>query len=114
MCTFPFLQAMATQTFLCYTMHSTMNKSIAKRIIRYCERGFTFLEPIRFDDAYYHGIMSDDSCVEQPQITREILNQDEEFETVTITYYPRSLPLPNVDTYRIQEQFIQRICHDTQ
>lgn len=108
-CTFGFLQAISTKSFLCYTMHSTMSKSICNRIIRYCQRGFVFLESQCFNDSWYSDIMSGDVLEEVKEETKEIIDADGEFHTVTITYTPRKTPLPNVDTYELQEKFIKRI-----
>lgn len=47
--TFPFLQALATRSFIVYTLHAQSPKHLCTRIAKYCSRGFTFLEPIGFD-----------------------------------------------------------------
>ena len=90
-------------------MHGDMDRSIYDRIGRYCQRGFVFLEPRQFDNRVYADIMahtvSEDIVVE----SRQIMNDDGETDTVVITYQPRRLPFPNVDTYRLQETFIGEI-----
>ncbi|CAF3472888.1 unnamed protein product [Rotaria sp. Silwood1] len=108
-CTFAFLQAIATKSFICYTMHANMVKSIYDRIIRYYRRGFIFLEPQDFDDTLYNGIMSSIDFEEKREETREIIDDDGEIQIITATYQPRQWPLPNVDTHRLQEAFIKRI-----
>jgi len=109
-CTIAFLQAMTTKSFLCYTMHGDMDKSIINRISRYTERGFVFLEPKEFDDALYVDLMTRTVLEETREETREIMNDDGEIQIVTTTYQPRQLPFPNVDPHRLQETFINRIC----
>ncbi|CAF1547664.1 unnamed protein product [Adineta steineri] len=58
LCTFAFLQAVVTKSFICYTMHANREKSICNRIIRYCQRGFTFLEPYESDSLLIIDIMN--------------------------------------------------------
>jgi hypothetical protein len=110
MCTFAFLQALATKSFMCYTMHGNMDKSICNRIIRYCQRGFVFLEPVEFNNLLYADIMASTVIEEKTEETREIVDDDGEVQTVTTTHYARRMPFPNVDTYRLQENFIKHIC----
>jgi hypothetical protein len=109
LCTFAFLQAMATKSFVCYTMHGDMDRSIYDRIVRYCQRGFVFLEPKQFDDQLYADIKTHTVSEDIVEESRQIINDDGEIDTVVITYQPRRLPFPNVDTYRLQEMFIERI-----
>ncbi len=108
-CTFAFLQAIATNSFICYTMHAEMDKSICNRIIRYCQRGFVFLEPQKFDNVLYIDIMARTVLEEKKEETREIMNDDGEIQTITITYQPRQWPYPNIDSHRLQGTFIKRI-----
>jgi hypothetical protein len=46
---------------------------------------------------------------EKREETKEIMNDDGEIQTITITYQPRQWPFPNVDPHRLQETFIKRI-----
>ncbi|CAF4223571.1 unnamed protein product, partial [Adineta steineri] len=92
LCTFAFLQAVATKSFICYTMHANMEKSICNRIIRYCQRGFTFLKPYEFDSLLYIDIMNGTILEESREETREIMDEDGEIQIVTTTYYPRKWP----------------------
>ena len=41
--------------------------------------------------------------------TQEVMNVDGEIQIATVTYRPRQWPLPNIDTYQLQEAFIKRI-----
>ena len=86
-----------------------MDKSICNRIARYCQRGFAFLESVAFDSQSYVDIMASNVMEEQTEQTREIVNDDGDVQTVTMISYARRLPFPNVDTYRLQEDFIKRI-----
>lgn len=100
---------MATKSFICYTMHGEMSKSICDRIIRYCHRGFIYLEPTEFDDRLYIDIMASPLFNEREEESREIMNDDGEIQIITITYHSRYLPFTNVDTHQLQEMFIARI-----
>jgi hypothetical protein len=91
-------------------MHGEMDKNICNRIVRYCQRGFVFLEPQEFDNLLYIDIMAGTVLEENREETREIMTDDGEIQTITITYQPRKWPYPNVDSHRLQETFIKRIC----
>ena len=91
-------------------MHGSMDKIICNRIIRYWQRGFVFLDPQEFDNVLYIDIMAGTVLEEKTEETREIMNDDGEIQTITITYEPRQRPFPNVDPHRLQETFIERIC----
>ena len=109
LCTFAFLQAVATKSFVCYTMHGDMDRSIYDRIVRYSQRGFVFLQPTPFDNQLYANIMVHTVSEDIVEESRQIMNDDGEIDTVIITYHPRRLPFPNIDTHRLQETFISRI-----
>ena len=86
-----------------------MCKSICERIIRYCRRGFTFLEPQDFDDTLYTDIMGKTHSEETREETKEMMDIDGEIQVVTVTYRPCQWPLPSIDAYQLQEAFIKRI-----
>nr|AEN94421.1 putative fungal ankyrin repeat-containing protein [Adineta vaga] len=109
-CTFAFLQAIATKSFICYTLYEDMTKCVYNRINRYCQRGFVFLEPQPFNTACYLDIMVKTVFDTKTVETRQILNDDEELQTVTITREPSLLPYFNIDPYFLQETFIKQIC----
>lgn len=90
-------------------MHATMAKSICNRIVRYCQRGFVFLEPQDFDNVLYIDIMAKTILEENREETKEIITEDGEIQTVTVIYEPHKRPLLNVDPHRLQETFIQQI-----
>ena len=96
LCTFAFLQAVATKSFVSYTMHEDMDRSIYDRIVRYSQRGFVFLEPTQFDDQLYANIIAHTVSEDTVEESRQIMNDDGEIDTVVITYHPRRLPFPNV------------------
>ena len=109
-CTFAFLQAIATKSFICYTLYEDMPKCVYNRINRYYQRGFVFLEPQSFNTACYVSVKDktvfDTTTVE----TREILNEDGEIQIATITRDPSLIPFFNIDPYFLQETFIEHIC----
>lgn len=86
-----------------------MSKSIYDRIIRYVRRGFTFLEPRGFDKSLYANILRNTHSEERRQETKEIMDIDGELKIVTITYQQRQWPLPNTDSYQLQEGFIEQV-----
>jgi hypothetical protein len=47
--TFSFLQALATKSFIVYSLYARSPKHLCTRITKYCNRGFNLLEPIDFD-----------------------------------------------------------------
>ncbi len=91
-------------------MHRDMDKSICNRIIRYCQRGFVFLEPREFDCLLYVDILDGTVLEEKREETREIMDDNGDIQIITATYHPRKWPFPNVDTYQLQENFMKQIC----
>ena len=47
--TFSFLQAIATKSFIVYSLHARSPKHLYARIAKYCDRGFNLLVTIDFD-----------------------------------------------------------------
>ncbi|CAF1185724.1 unnamed protein product [Adineta steineri] len=92
--TFAFLHAVATKSFIFYTMHANMEKSICNRIIRYCQRRFTFLEPYEFESLLYIDIMNGTILEESREETREIMDEDGEIQIATTTDYPHNSVVP--------------------
>ncbi|CAF1131124.1 unnamed protein product [Adineta ricciae] len=111
-CTFAFLQAIATKSFICYTLYEDMTKCVYNRINRYCQRGFVFLEPQSFNTACYSDVMVKTVFDTKTVETRQILDDDGEFQTATITREPSILPFFNVDPCFLQEAFIKQICSE--
>ncbi|CAF4903881.1 unnamed protein product [Rotaria magnacalcarata] len=52
--TFPFLEALATKSFVVYSLHAQSPKSVCARIAKYCSRGFYHLEPIGLMEISIH------------------------------------------------------------
>ena len=46
---FPFLQALATKSFIVHSLHARSPKHLCARIAKYCHLGFNFLLPIGFN-----------------------------------------------------------------
>ena len=70
-----------------------------------------FLQPIQFDYQLFVDIMAGSTNVQEARVeVREVVNEDGDVQTVTTTYFPRRLPFANVDTFRLQETFVERIC----
>lgn len=104
--TFPFLQALATRSFIVYALHARTPKHVCARIARYCSRGFDLLEPIDFDGDF-NFLMAQDEIPLCRVEHQQYVNEENELQIVT-KEFRRSFP-HNVDTYRIQEQFIQMV-----
>jgi hypothetical protein len=90
-------------------MHADMDKSIYDRIMRYTKRGFVFLEPKEFENFAYTALMNKNILEGKKVETREIINDDGEIQTITITHLPRLWLFPSIDPHRLQETFIKRI-----
>lgn len=106
LCTFPFLQALATKCFITYSLHGHTKKHVCTRIAKYCARGFYLLEPMNFDGNF-------DILMEQEEIPlyrseqRQIIDDEGEVQIVTAEY--RRQPQPNIDTFQVQELFISMV-----
>jgi hypothetical protein len=105
--TFPFLEALATKSFIVYTLHAESPKHVCTRAAKYCNRGFNFLEPIDFDGDF-------DSLMEQEEIPlyrvehHQYIDEDGEIQ-ISTKEFCRMLP-HNVDTFRLQEKFMSMVC----
>lgn len=105
--TFPFLQALATKSFIVYSLHAQSPKYLCTRIEKYCKRGFNLLEPIGFDGNF-------DSLTSQEEIpsyrveNHYYIDDDGEIKIATKEF--RRLFLDNIDTFRLQEKFIHMVC----
>lgn len=101
------MEALATKSFMLYTLHARSPKHVCIRIQKYCNRGFKFLEPLDFDGDL-------DSLMKQEETPLCTVNYyqyidedgDVQIATQEIT---RSTPC-NVDTFRLQEKFISLVC----
>ena len=106
LCTFPFLQALATKCFITYSLHGHTKKNVCNRIAKYCARGFYLLEPVNFDGNF-------DILMEQEEIPlyrseeRQVIDDEGEVQTTTAEYWRQ--PAPNIDTFQLQELFISNV-----
>lgn len=105
--TFPFLQALATRSFIVYSLHARSPKHLCARIAKYCNRGFKLLEPVGFDGNF-------DSLIAQEEIPfYRVENQhytDSDGEIRIATKEFRRAFLDNIDTFRLQEKFMHMVC----
>ncbi len=105
--TFPFLQALATRSFIVYTLHARSPRHLCTRIAKYCNRGFSLLEPIGFDGDF-------DSLMAQEEIPlyrvehQQYIDDDGEIQIATKEF--RRSFLNNIDTFRLQEKFMHMVC----
>ncbi|CAF4124322.1 unnamed protein product [Adineta steineri] len=105
--TFPFLQALATKSFIVYNLHARSPKHLCTRIAKYCNRGFKLLQPIDFDGDF-------DSLMTQEEIPlyrieyHHYIDDDGEIQLATKEY--RRGFLHNIDTFRLQEKFMHMVC----
>ncbi|CAF3091601.1 unnamed protein product [Rotaria socialis] len=104
--TFPFLEALATKSFIVYSLHAEVARHICTRIEKYCKKGFHLLEPIGFDGDF-NVLMAQEEIpiyyVEQQQY----IDDDGEIQIATKEYH--RIPARSVDTFRLQEKFIHMV-----
>lgn len=104
--TFPFLQALATRSFIAYTLHAQTTNHVCTCIAKYCSRGFDLLVPIGFDGDFDFLFAQEEIPLYRVEHQRYV-NEDDEIQIVTKEFWR---PFPrNVDTFRIQEKFIQMV-----
>lgn len=105
--TFPFLQALATKSFIVYSLHGRSPKHLCTRIAKYCNRGFKLLQPINFDGDF-------DSLMAQEEIPlyrtehQQYIDDDGEIQIATKEIC-QGFPY-NIDTFRLQEKFMHMVC----
>jgi hypothetical protein len=106
MSTFAFLQALATKSFLVYSLHAESSNNVCTRIGKYCERGFTLLEPINFDGDF--NILMKQAVVPLYRMERhDYIDDDGELQSAIREYWQR--PEHNIDTYQVQEAFLAAV-----
>ena len=104
--TFAFLQAVATRTFVVYSLEGEAPKDVCNRIQKYCGRGFCLLEPHTFDGDF-------DELTQQSEIPlhrvehQDYLDDDGEPQTATKEFWRR--PPKNIDTFNLQEAFLSEV-----
>ncbi|CAF1021953.1 unnamed protein product [Rotaria magnacalcarata] len=105
--TFPFLEALATKSFVVYTLHAQSPKHVCARIAKYCNRGFYHLEPIRFDGDFNSSMAQEEIPLYRVEHLQYI-DDDGEIRHATKEFH-RSL-VDNIDTFRLQEKFMHMVC----
>jgi hypothetical protein len=104
--TIPFLQAIATKSFFVYSLHAHSPKHLCARIKKYCNRGFMLLEPINFDGDFDLLMTQEEIPVYRVEHLRYI---DHDGEIQIATREIRRGCLDNIDTFRLQEKFMDMV-----
>ena len=101
------MQALATRSFIVYTLHAESPKHLCTRIAKYCNRGFDLLVPMDFDGDF-------ESMIAQEEIPfyrveeQQYINDDGEIYIARREFY--RIFAPNIDTFRLQEKFMSMVC----
>ena len=105
--TFPFLQALATRSFIVYTLHAESPKHLCSRIAKYYNRGFDLLVPIDFDGDFESMMAQEETPLYRVE-HQQYIDDDGEIQIATKEFYRVSAH--NVDTFRLQEKFMSMVC----
>ncbi|CAF1566950.1 unnamed protein product [Adineta ricciae] len=105
--TFAFLQALATKSFISYTLYARSPKHLCDRIQKYCNRGFKLLEPVDFD-GNFDELMAQEEIPPYRIEQHQYIDDDGDIQTVQKEF--RRPFLDNIDTFQLQEKFIDMIC----
>jgi hypothetical protein len=105
--TFPFLEALATKSFITYNLHARTAKHVCTRIARYCNRGFDLLQPVGFDGDF-DLLMAEEEIPWYRVEHQEYTDDDGEIHIVTKEF--RRPFARNIDTFRLQEKFMGMVC----
>ncbi len=101
------MQAIATKSFIVYSLNAQSPKHLCTRIAKYCNRGFNLLEPIDFDGDFNSLFEQEDIPLyrieHQPYI-------DYNGEIQIATKESSRGFLENIDTFRLQERFMHMVC----
>lgn len=104
--TFAFLQAVATRTFVAYSLAGDAPKHVCNHIQKYCARGFTLLEPVTFDGDFDE--LTEQSEIPLHRIERtDYLDDDGELQTAFTEFWRQ--PSKNIDTFSLQEAFVNEV-----
>lgn len=104
--TFPFLQALATRSFIVYTLHASSPAHLCTRITKYCNRGFDLLLPINFDGNFESMMIQEETPLYRVEDQRYI-DENDEVHVATKTYCRTFVR--NIDTFRLQEKFMSMV-----
>ncbi len=105
--TLPFLQALATRSFIVYTLHAESPKYLCTRIAKYCNRGFDLLLPISFDGDLESMLAQEEIPPYRIEHKKYI---DDEGEICIATKESYRVFAHNIDTFRLQEKFMSNVC----
>ncbi|CAF2060453.1 unnamed protein product [Rotaria magnacalcarata] len=104
--TFPFLEALATKSFVVYSLHAQSPKSVCARIAKYCSRGFYHLEPIGFDGDF-NSLMAQEEIPLYRVENLQYIDDDSKIRHATKEFHQSFAD--NIDTFRLQEKFIHMV-----
>jgi hypothetical protein len=105
--TFPFLPALATRSFIVYTLHANSPTHLCTRVTKYCNIGFDLLSPINFD-GNFESIMTQEATPLYRIEHQHYIDEDGKIHVATKTYCRPFVH--NVDTFRLQEKFMSMVC----
>ncbi|CAF1446029.1 unnamed protein product [Adineta ricciae] len=105
--TFAFLQALATKSFISYTLYARSPKHLCSRIQKYCNRGFKLLEPVDFD-GNFDVLMAQEEIPPYRVEQHQYIDDNGDIQIVQKEF--RRPFLDNIDTFQLQEKFINMIC----
>ncbi|CAF1507444.1 unnamed protein product [Adineta ricciae] len=102
-CTFAFLQAIATKSFVVYSLHGAIRKDVCIRIDKYNKRGFSLLEPRNFDGNFTHLINQTLTPLYRIE-HQEIINDDGEVQSLNridykLIWFTSSLAIMSSSTH---------------
>jgi hypothetical protein len=101
------MQALATKSFIVYSLSAETPKHVCNRIAKYCDRGFNLLVPLNFDGDF-NTLMQQEEIPRYRVEQRPFFDDDRELQT-SITQFWRS-PSRNIDTFRLQDAFVNYVC----
>ena len=101
------MQAIATKSFIVYSLHAQSPKHLCTRIEKYCNRGFNLLEPDDFDGDF-GSLMAQEEVPLYRVEHQQYIDDDGEIRIAT-KEWRRGL-LENIDTFRLQEKFMHMVC----
>ena len=105
--TFPFLQALATRSFIVYSLHAESPKHLCTRIAKYCKRGFSLLVPVDFDGDFESMMAQEETPIYRVE-HQQYIDDDDEIHIATKEFY--RIFARNIDTFRLQEKFMSIVC----
>ena len=105
--TFPFLQGLATKSFIAYALHAQSPKHVCTRVARYCNRGFDLLVPLSFDGDFESLMAQEDTPLYYVEHLQYV---DEDGVLQIATREFRRASVHNIDTFRLQEKIMSMVC----